>query len=97
MQAQAGFAIPLQKKLANSEVFLQSDQAPRNSKIFIDATEYETAGDWWYLKNKEWIDDWANVLNGDVRNGKKTMEDFYACEEYAKTFKKLISYALATK
>lgn len=97
LQAQAGFAIPLQKKLANSEVFLQSDQAPRNSKIFIDATEYETAGDWWYLKNKEWIDDWANVLNGDVRNGKKTMEDFYACEEYAKTFKKLISYALATK
>ena len=54
-------------------------------------------GEWWYLKNKEWIDDWANVLNGDVRNGKKTMEDFYACEEYAKTFKKLISYALATK
>lgn len=97
LQAEAGFAIPLQKKLANSEVFLQSDKAPRNSKIFIDATEYETAGDWWYLRDKKWIDDWANVLNGDVRNGKKTMEQFYEGEEYASTFKKLISYALATK
>lgn len=95
LQAEAGFAIPLQKSLANSEVFLQSKQNPRNSKIFIDATEYETAGDWWYLRDKEWIDNWANVLNGDVRNGVKTLDQFANCQDYVDTFGKLIKYALS--
>lgn len=93
LQAEAGFAIPLQKNLANSEVFLQSNKNPRNSKIFLDATEYETAGDWWYLVDKKWINDWANVLNGSVRNGTKTMTGFYQCDEYNNTFNLLIKYA----
>ncbi len=93
LQANEGFAIPLQKDLANSEVFLQSTQNPRNSKIFLDATEYETAGDWWYLRDNQWIDDWANVLNGSVRNGTVTMTQFYNSEEYNNTYNLLIKYA----
>lgn len=89
MQAEAGFAIPLQRDLANSPVFLDG-QAPRNAKVFIRAAEYETAGDWWYLKNNKWIDTWANVLNGSVRNGKLTMTDFYNSKEYDITFETLI-------
>lgn len=92
LQAEAGFAIPLQKDLANSEVFLQSDKYPYNSKIFIDATEYEVAGDWWYLRDNKWIDEWANVLNGSVRNGTKTFAEFYASDEYNKTFEVLEKY-----
>lgn len=93
LQANAGFAIPLQKDLANSEVFLQSTQNPRNSKIFLDATEYEGAGDWWYLRDNQWIDDWANVLNGSVRNGTVTMSEFYDSNEYNNTYNLLIKYA----
>lgn len=93
LQANEGFAIPLQKDLANSEVFLQSTQNPRNSKIFLDATEYETAGDWWYLRDNQWIDDWANVLNGSVRNGTVTMTQFYNSNEYNNTYNLLIKYA----
>ena len=92
LQAEAGFAIPLQKKLANSDVFLQPDQDPKNSIVFVRAAEIQQAGDWWYLSDKKWIDDWAGVLNGDVRNGNKTMTEFFDCNEYQSTFKKLLSY-----
>lgn len=92
LQAEAGFAIPLQKDLANSPVFLDG-QNPRNSKIFIKAAQYETAGDWWYLYNKEWIDTWANVLNGKVRNGEMTMTQFYDTDEYNRTFTTLLKYS----
>lgn len=92
LQAEAGFAIPLQKELANSPVFLQTDKAPKNSKIFIRATEYEQAGDWWFLQDKKWIDGWAGILNDDVRNGKITLSDFYAHEKYKNTFTLLEKY-----
>ena len=94
VQSKTGFAIPLQKDLAeDEEVFLQTDQNPRNSEIFIDAAEHQKAGDWWYLKDNEWIDDWAGVLNGDVRNGRKTMSEFFASYEYASTYSKLLKYS----
>ena len=92
LQAEAGFAIPLQKDLANSEVFLQSDKDPKNSIVFVRAAEIQQAGDWWYLSDKKWIDDWAGVLNGDVRNGEKTMTEFFESYEYETTFEKLLSY-----
>ncbi len=91
-QAQKGFAIPLQKELANSEVFLQTDKMPRNSKIFIKAAEVQGAGDWWYLTDNAWIDDWAGVLNGDVRNGKKSMTEFFSCPQFNDTYRKLLEY-----
>ena len=91
-QAAKGFAIPLQVELANSEVFLQSDKMPRNSKIFIDAAEIQGAGDWWYLTDNAWIDDWAGVLNGDVRNGKKTMTEFFESSAFNSTYGKLLKY-----
>ena len=91
-QAESGFAIPSQKELANSEVFLQSNQNPKNSIVFVRAAEYETPGDWWYLEDKKWIDDWAGVLNGDVRNGNKTLSDFEKDSKYLKTWELLKNY-----
>ncbi len=91
-QAAKGFAIPLQKDLANTEVFLQSDQMPRNSKIFLRAAQIQGAGDWWYLTDNAWIDDWAGVLNGDVRNGKKTMTEFFESTQFNSTYEKLLKY-----
>lgn len=91
-QSISGFAIPAQKDLANSEVFLQSDQNPRNSIVFVRAAEYETPGDWWYLRDKAWIDDWAGVLNGDVRNGKLTLSQFEESSKYLRTWELLKDY-----
>ena len=90
-QSEAGFCIPNQKELANSEVFLQSDQDPKNSIIFVEAAEYETPGDWWYLKDSLWIDEWANYLNYTVREGKDTVNNLF--ETYgASTQQKLYAY-----
>lgn len=91
-QAAKGFAIPLQKDLANSEVFLQSGQMPKNAEVFIDAAEVQGAGDWWYLTDNSWIDDWAGVLNGDVRNGKKSMTEFFESMQFNDTYGKLLEY-----
>ena len=92
LQANAGFAIPLDKDLAYSDVFLQPDKFPYNAKVFCRAAEVEQAGDWWFLPDGEWIDGWANVLNGSVRNGTKSMLDLYNGDEYAKTFALLDKY-----
>lgn len=91
-QAESGFAIPSKIEIANSEVFLQSTQNPRNSIIFARAAEHQTPGDWWYLKDKAWIDDWALVLNGSVRNGDMTLSDFEQHPNYIKTWDLLKEY-----
>ncbi len=96
-QAKSGFAIPSQKELANSEVFLQTNQNPKNSIVFVHAAEYETPGDWWYLKDKRWIDDWAGILNGDVRNGKITLSQFETHANYIRTWDILKTYTKKEK
>ena len=82
MQSEKGFCIPNQIDVAKSDVFLQPDQAPLNAQVFVDAAQYETPGDWWYLKDALWIDDWANCLNNEVRepNSKnhKTVDELFA-------------------
>ena len=92
-QAQSGFAIPSQKSLAAQEdVFLQTDRCPQNSEIFLRAAEVETPGDWWYLKDKLWINPWAGVLNSDVRNGLKTLTQFEDSSEFKNTNQVLRGY-----
>ena len=46
----------------------------------------------WYLKDKAWIDDWAGLLNGDVRNGKLTLTDFEKNVKYTRTWDLLKEY-----
>lgn len=90
-QAEAGFAIPNQKALANQDVFLQPDQDPTNSIVFVEAAEVQRPGDWWSLTNSSWIDDWANYLNYTVRENKATVDEMF--EKYAEdTQKKLNKY-----
>lgn len=95
VQAAEGFAIPIQRSVANSEVYLQSEWAPSNIGIFVDACEYETPGDWWFLRDKKWISDWQSVLNGDVRNGVMTLSQFYADNKFTKTQELLDAYTKA--
>ncbi|MBO4962978.1 MAG: extracellular solute-binding protein [Clostridia bacterium] len=50
---------------------------PWNAKIFLNAAANEHEGDWAYTKTgSAWIDGWAGLLNGDVRNGKMSFEAF---------------------
>ena len=91
-QSLSGFAIPSQKDIAMSETFLQSDKNPKNAIVFVRAAEHQTPGDWWYLRDKLWIDDWAGKLNGDVRNGKITLSQFEQSTEYLRTWDKLKAY-----
>lgn len=90
-QAATGFNIPNQKSLAATDVFLQPDQSPKNAEIFLRAAEVQKAGDWAFLRTSEWIDEWAGVLNNDVRNGNKTLNQFFN-EVTARTNKKLLEY-----
>lgn len=91
-QAKSGFAIPSQIDLAKSEVFLQSDKNPKNSIVFVRAAEHQTPADWWYLKDKAWTLDWANTLNGTVRNGEMTLAEFELDPTYTKTWDILKEY-----
>ena len=91
-QSLSGFAIPSQKDIATSDVFLQPGQNPKNAMAFVRAAAYETPGDWWYLKDKKWIDDWAGVLNGDVRNGNLTLSGFENSDKYKRTWDLLKEY-----
>ncbi len=76
-QAETGFNIPNQIDLASTEVFLQSDQKPKNAQAFIDAAMYQKPGDWAYLPDGAWITVWAPTLNGAVLNGQLSVEQFF--------------------
>ena len=90
-QAEAGFAIPNQKALANDEVFLQSSQDPVNSIAFVEAAAVQRPGDWWSLTDSAWIDDWANYLNYTVRENKATVNELFD-KYYEPTQEKLYQY-----
>ena len=76
-QAESGFNIPNQKTASMTESFLQTDQCPKNSIIFVRAAEYQKAGDWNYLMDDLWIDVWADRLNDEVRNGRWNLTQFF--------------------
>lgn len=66
----AGFNVPNQMSVANSDVFLVSDLSPYNNKVFLDAAGYERGGDWTFMPDTDWIDIWAPYLNNDILNSK---------------------------
>lgn len=59
---------PNQESLLEKVTF-PKDNAPTNMRVFAEALEYQGAGDWWYMSDYEWINEWAVPLNDQVRNG----------------------------
>ncbi len=66
VRAQNGH-FPNQESLLNQIKF--GSYTPNNVAVFSEAMKYQTAGDWWYLKNYTWIDVWAVPVNTKFRNG----------------------------
>lgn len=95
--ANAGTIIPNQRDIAYEMVAqdVAAGKSPSNLEIFIAGAEYQTPGDWWYLKDGDWIDTeggWANYLNSSVRNYTATLSKFYSTKDYYGTFEKLLEY-----
>ena len=76
-QSKTGFCIPNQIDLAYKDGVFLGDQGPENSRVFINAAYYQRPGDWMYLADQAWISPWANLLNGDVRNGNVDITEFF--------------------
>lgn len=77
IQANSGFNLPNQKSIAYSDVYLKANQKPQNIRVFAEAAEIQTPGDWWYMPDRTWITEWATALNSSVRNGKMTLDEFF--------------------
>ena len=75
--AASGFNVPNQSSLLDT--YYASVSSPANMRVFAEAAEVQTPGDWWYMPDKLWIDSWAQALNQKVRNNSgMTLDEFFA-------------------
>lgn len=50
---------------------------PANSRLLAEVSEYERPGDWTYMPDDAWINDWADLLNTQVRNNQMSLDEFF--------------------
>ncbi len=62
---------------ANENLFIENCKYP-NASVIARINADSRPGDWWYMPDRLWINIWADPLNGQVRNGKMTLADFFA-------------------
>ena len=60
---------------ADREIMLENSKYG-NSEIIADSMAEAKAGDWWYMPDRSWIDNWATPLNSSVRYGSLSLEKF---------------------
>lgn len=79
IMAKSGALIPNQSDLAQSDAFTQNHPNDRLNNVVVASRLTETAeqGDWSYLEDGEWVNLWADYLNGQVRNAEMTLEEFF--------------------
>ena len=76
--AESNGSIPNQSSYALSAQFCDSDaRLSDNTYAIARAAAYCTVGDWAYLEDGEWVTDWSDVLNTDVRNGDMMLDLFF--------------------
>lgn len=92
--ADAGTIVMNEKDLAQAHVDKEvaAGKKPANMQVFVDGAYYQTPGDWWFLSDGDWIDDWAQAVNQKVRNGKMTFPAFLTSSQYRNTFTTLQKY-----
>lgn len=85
-QSALGFQIPNQVSVAQTDAFLQPDQMPANSQIFLEAARCESPGPWTQTPlYGQWFDDnwWNGVWPRVVIDGVALAEDELAEREEA--------------
>lgn len=96
-QAALGFQIPNQVEVAQTDAFLQPDQAPANAQIFLEAARCESPGPWTQTPlYGQWFDDnwWNGVWPRVVVDGVALAEDELA--ERAEAFQAGLDEAWAS-
>ena len=75
---------------SQKDVYLENSSYD-NALAVLESVEVAHAGDWWYMPDTNWINFWANTLNGKVRYGLMDFEEFlYSCIET--TTERLMDY-----
>ncbi len=62
-------------RISDRETMLEKLTA-MNPAAVVHAMEYGQPGDWWYLPERTWIEQWSTPLNNEVRNGKMSFDEF---------------------
>ena len=76
--SQGNTQIPNQISYSFSDEFCNRESNLMDNILALsDAATYTDIGDWSYLEDGEWVNDWANVLNTDVRNGAMKLDTFF--------------------
>ncbi len=60
-----------------SEIKLQGTEAA-NLRVFTETIDSQRRGDWMYMPDHSWVEEWCTDLNADVRNGTKTYAAWYS-------------------
>lgn len=63
-------------RISDKQTMMENFKYGSNSYVIANLLESSLPGDWWYMPNRAWIDQWAKPLNSNVRYGKMTFNDF---------------------
>ena len=73
-----GNYVPNQESVAYNDVYTTaSNFSPANSRLLADVSLYERPGDWTYMPDDAWLNDWAPLLNSSVRNNEISLDEFF--------------------
>lgn len=61
-----------QRQSTNLQIRLDKSSA----MAVLESSAVSKPGDWWYMPDRAWIDNWANPLNQKVRYGTLTFDDY---------------------
>lgn len=56
---------------------LAANALVNNTYAYVVSNSVSQMGDWMYLKDRLWIDNWAVPLNSNVRNGSMTLDSWF--------------------
>ncbi len=76
LRTSKGF-FPLSERYVKNISFDANQNAPQNFMAFGDAIKHQGAGDWWYMPDHLWVEEWCVVLNDKVRNGEMSFAAWY--------------------
>ena len=71
-----GFVSAQRSDAAVSAENLAKKVGKASALAIVESSALSRAGDWWYMPDRWWIDNWANPLNNRVRYGMLSFEEY---------------------